>query len=121
MPSSSGMSFTPHVIAVSIGEVMLNHYYRAVLKCFVFSSLLKSFDTLQQDIASKVISFSQQGPRAICVLSASGTVSTATLLQPSASPGAITYEVPFLKFSLYWCFYCFLTCVLYISRAGLKS
>ncbi|XP_010518226.1 PREDICTED: AT-hook motif nuclear-localized protein 9 [Camelina sativa] len=64
MPSSSGMSFTPHVIAVSIGE----------------------------DIASKVISFSQQGPRAICVLSASGAVSTATLLQPSASPGAIKYE-----------------------------
>ncbi|EOA27311.1 hypothetical protein CARUB_v10023431mg [Capsella rubella] len=64
MPSSSGMSFTPHVIAVSIGE----------------------------DIASKVISFSQQGPRAVCVLSASGAVSTATLLQPSASPGAIKYE-----------------------------
>ncbi|CAH2057787.1 unnamed protein product [Thlaspi arvense] len=64
MPSSSGMSFTPHVIAVSIGE----------------------------DIASKVISFSQQGPRAICVLSASGAVSNATLLQPSSSPGAITYE-----------------------------
>ncbi|KAG7570616.1 AT hook DNA-binding motif [Arabidopsis thaliana x Arabidopsis arenosa] len=64
MPSSSGMSFTPHVIVVSIGE----------------------------DIASKVISFSQQGPRAICVLSASGAVSTATLLQPSASPGAIKYE-----------------------------
>jgi predicted DNA-binding protein with PD1-like motif len=64
MPSSSGMSFTPHVIAVSIGE----------------------------DIASKVIAFSQQGPRAICVLSASGAVSTATLIQPSASPGAIKYE-----------------------------
>ncbi|CAA7016925.1 unnamed protein product [Microthlaspi erraticum] len=64
MPSSSGMSFTPHVITVSIGE----------------------------DIASKVIAFSQQGPRAICVLSASGSVSTATLLQPSTSPGAIQYE-----------------------------
>uniref|UniRef100_A0A1J3DI30 AT-hook motif nuclear-localized protein n=1 Tax=Noccaea caerulescens TaxID=107243 RepID=A0A1J3DI30_NOCCA len=64
MPSSSGMSFTPHVITVSIGE----------------------------DIASKVLAFSQQGPRAICVLSASGSVSTATLLQPSTSPGAIQYE-----------------------------
>ncbi|CAN8286217.1 unnamed protein product [Cochlearia groenlandica] len=64
MPSSSGVSFTPHVIAVSIGE----------------------------DIASKVISFSQQGTRSICVLSASGAVSTATLLQPSSSPGAIQYE-----------------------------
>jgi hypothetical protein len=57
--------------------------------------LLKSFETLQQDIASKVIAFSQQGPRAICVLSASGAVSTATLIQPSASPGAIKYEVQF--------------------------
>ncbi|XP_018479127.1 AT-hook motif nuclear-localized protein 9-like [Raphanus sativus] len=64
MPSSSGMSFTPHVIVVSIGE----------------------------DIATKVIAFSQQGPRAICVLSASGAVSTATLLQSSSSPAAIQYE-----------------------------
>ncbi|KAL0739881.1 hypothetical protein Bca4012_081394 [Brassica carinata] len=64
MPSSSGMSFTPHVIVVSIGE----------------------------DIATKVIAFSQQGPRAICVLSASGAVSTATLLQSSSSPSAIQYE-----------------------------
>ncbi|XP_024012952.1 AT-hook motif nuclear-localized protein 11 isoform X2 [Eutrema salsugineum] len=72
MPSSSGMSFTPHVIVVSVGE----------------------------DIASKVISFSQQGPRAICVLSASGAVSTATLLQPSPSHGAITYEGRFELISL---------------------
>ncbi|CAN8254053.1 unnamed protein product [Cochlearia groenlandica] len=72
MPSSSGMSFTPHVIVVSIGE----------------------------DIASKVISFSLQGPRAICVLSASGAVSTATLLQPSPSHGTITYEGRFELISL---------------------
>lgn len=57
--------------------------------------LLKSLILLNQDIASKVIAFSQQGPRAICVLSASGSVSTATLLQPSTSPGAIQYEVKF--------------------------
>ncbi|KAG7561645.1 PPC domain [Arabidopsis thaliana x Arabidopsis arenosa] len=72
MPSSSGMSFTPHVIVVSIGE----------------------------DIASKVISFSHQGPRAICVLSASGAVSTATLLQPAPSHGTITYEGLFELISL---------------------
>ncbi|CAF2059859.1 hypothetical protein HID58_090582 [Brassica napus] len=64
LPSSSGMSFTPHVIAVSVGE----------------------------DIASKVVSFSQQSPRAICVLSVTGAVSTATILQPSPSQGAIKYE-----------------------------
>ncbi|CAH2063254.1 unnamed protein product [Thlaspi arvense] len=72
MPSSSGMSFTPHVIVVSIGE----------------------------DIASKVISFSQQGPRAICVLSASGAVSTATLIQQSPIHGTITYEGRFELISL---------------------
>ncbi|CAF2048965.1 BnaA09g39090D [Brassica napus] len=72
MPSSSGMSFTPHVIAVSVGE----------------------------DIASKVLSFSQQGPRATCVLSVSGAVSTATILQPSPSQGAIKYEGRFELLSL---------------------
>ncbi|KAL0725329.1 hypothetical protein Bca4012_039928 [Brassica carinata] len=72
MPSSSGMSFTPHVILVSVGE----------------------------DIASKVLSFSQQGPRAICVLSAIGAVSTATLIQPAPSHGAITYEGRFELVSL---------------------
>ncbi|CAH8389159.1 unnamed protein product [Eruca vesicaria subsp. sativa] len=72
MHSSSGMSFTPHVIVVSVGE----------------------------DIASKVMSFSQQGPRAICVLSAIGAVSTATLLQPAPSHGAITYEGRFELVSL---------------------
>lgn len=49
-----------------------------------------------QDIASKVLSFSQQGPRATCVLSVSGAVSTATILQPSPSQGAIKYEVWYL-------------------------
>ncbi|CAH8303067.1 unnamed protein product [Eruca vesicaria subsp. sativa] len=72
MSSSSGMSFTPHVIAVSVGE----------------------------DIASKVMAFTQQGPRATCVLSVSGAVSTATILQPSPSHGAIKYEGRFELLSL---------------------
>ena len=53
---------------------------------------LSSF-VVSQDIASKVLSFSQQGPRAICVLSVIGAVSTATLIQPAPSHGAIIYEV----------------------------
>ncbi|CAH8337296.1 unnamed protein product [Eruca vesicaria subsp. sativa] len=72
MSSSSGMSFTPHVIVVSIGE----------------------------DIASKVMSFSEKSARAICVLSANGAVSTATILQPSPSHGAIKYEGRFELLSL---------------------
>lgn len=41
----------------------------------------------------KVISFSQQGPRAICMLSANGIVSNVTLRQPDSSGGTLTYEV----------------------------
>ncbi|KAJ1381282.1 PPC domain [Sesbania bispinosa] len=51
MSGSAGMGFTPHVITIAIGE----------------------------DIATKIMAFSQQGPRAICILSANGAVSTVTL------------------------------------------
>lgn len=92
MPSSSGMSFTPHVIAVSVGEVC-----DQILVLFVLLEMVFNLHTLCvcfcQDIASKVLSFSQQGPRATCVLSVSGAVSAATILQPSPSQGAIKYEV----------------------------
>ena len=46
-----------------------------------------------QDIATKIMAFSQQGPRAVCILSANGAVSTVTLRQPSTSGGTVTYEV----------------------------
>ncbi|KAJ0111373.1 hypothetical protein Patl1_00425 [Pistacia atlantica] len=64
LSGSAGMGFTPHIITVAVGE----------------------------DIATKIMSFSQQGPRAVCVLSANGAVSTATLRQPSTSGGTVTYE-----------------------------
>lgn len=48
---------------------------------------------LNQDILSKVIAFSDQGPRTICILSASGAVSTVTLRQASNPSGSVTYEV----------------------------
>lgn len=41
----------------------------------------------------KVMSFSQQGARAICILSANGTISNVTLRQPTSSGGTLTYEV----------------------------
>ncbi|MBA0703599.1 hypothetical protein Golax_015911 [Gossypium laxum] len=40
----------------------------------------------------KVMSFSQQGGRAICILSANGTISNVTLRQPTSSGGTLTYE-----------------------------
>ncbi|XP_072987442.1 AT-hook motif nuclear-localized protein 11-like isoform X1 [Typha latifolia] len=61
---SAGMGFTPHVIRIAVGE----------------------------DISSKIMSFSQQGPRAICILSATGAVSSVTLRQPATSGGTATYE-----------------------------
>lgn len=44
----------------------------------------------------KIISFSQQGPRAICILSANGVISNVTLRQPDSSGGTLTYEVSIL-------------------------
>lgn len=51
-----------------------------------------------QDIAAKILSFSQQRPRAVCVLSGSGTVSLVTFKHPSSSNGNITYEVEALQY-----------------------
>ncbi|RYR71028.1 hypothetical protein Ahy_A02g005333 [Arachis hypogaea] len=62
---ADGTNFLPHIITVNAGE----------------------------DITMKVISFSQQGPRAICILSASGVISNVTLRQPDSSGGTLTYEV----------------------------
>ncbi|XP_044491421.1 AT-hook motif nuclear-localized protein 1-like [Mangifera indica] len=69
---SVGTNFTPHVITVNTGE----------------------------DVTMKVISFSQQGPRAICILSANGVISNVTLRQPDSSGGTLTYEGRFEILSL---------------------
>lgn len=69
---SVGANFTPHIINVTAGE----------------------------DIMKKIISFSQQGPRTICVLSANGIVSSATLRQLDSSGGTLTYEGRFEILSL---------------------
>lgn len=68
-----GANFTPHVITVNGGE----------------------------DVTMKIMSFSQQqGPRALCILSANGTISNVTLRQPSSSGGTLTFEGPFEILSL---------------------
>ncbi|KAK8463563.1 hypothetical protein SEVIR_1G379600v4 [Setaria viridis] len=61
---SVGTGFTPHVIIIQPGE----------------------------DVAARIMAFSQQGPRAVCIISATGAVSTATLHQDSDSGGVVTYE-----------------------------
>uniref|UniRef100_A0A0A0KL67 AT-hook motif nuclear-localized protein n=1 Tax=Cucumis sativus TaxID=3659 RepID=A0A0A0KL67_CUCSA len=72
VPCSVGANFTPHIITVSSGE----------------------------DVTMKVLSFSQQGPRAICILSANGVISSVTLRQPDSSGGTLTYEGRFEILSL---------------------
>lgn len=69
---SAGAGFTPHAITVATGE----------------------------DVAARIMSFSQQGPRAICILSANGAISNVTLRQPSTSGGTVTYEGRFEILSL---------------------
>lgn len=69
---SVGANFTPHIVTVNSGE----------------------------DVTMKIISFSQQGPRAICILSANGVISSVTLRQPDSSGGTLTYEGRFEILSL---------------------
>ncbi|KAG7558138.1 PPC domain [Arabidopsis suecica] len=67
-----GSNFTPHIITVNTGE----------------------------DITMRIISFSQQGPRAICILSANGVISNVTLRHPESCGGTLTYEGRFEILSL---------------------
>ncbi|CAA3014698.1 AT-hook motif nuclear-localized 7-like, partial [Olea europaea subsp. europaea] len=62
--TTAGGDFTPHMITVYTGE----------------------------DVAGKIITFAQKGPRGICVLSANGSVSNVTIRQPGSSGGILTYE-----------------------------
>ncbi|XP_065881509.1 AT-hook motif nuclear-localized protein 10 [Euphorbia lathyris] len=68
----TGFGFTPHMITVKAGE----------------------------DLSSQIMSFSQHGPRAICILSANGAISNVTLRQASTSGGTVTYEGRFEILSL---------------------
>ncbi|KAH7437176.1 hypothetical protein KP509_05G059800 [Ceratopteris richardii] len=69
---TAGIGFTPHIITVAAGE----------------------------DVAMKIMSFSHQGARAICILSANGAISNVTLRQSAISGGSATYEGRFEILSL---------------------
>ncbi|XP_047332876.1 AT-hook motif nuclear-localized protein 7-like [Impatiens glandulifera] len=72
MPYSFSANFTPHVLTVNTGE----------------------------DVSMRIISFSQQSSRAICILAANGAVSNVTLRQHNSSGGTMTYEGMFEILSL---------------------
>ncbi|KAH7571861.1 hypothetical protein JRO89_XS04G0156600 [Xanthoceras sorbifolium] len=65
-----GQGFTPHVINVAAGE----------------------------DVSQKIMVFMQQSKREICILSASGSISNASLRQPATSGGNITYEFKLMRY-----------------------
>ncbi|KAG6406166.1 hypothetical protein SASPL_133765 [Salvia splendens] len=69
---SNGIGFIPHVIDVAAGE----------------------------DVSSKIVAFSQNGPRAVCILSATGAISHVTLRLTETSGGTATYEGRFDILSL---------------------
>ncbi|EFH44287.1 hypothetical protein ARALYDRAFT_914905 [Arabidopsis lyrata subsp. lyrata] len=69
---TGGVGFTPHVIEVKTGE----------------------------DIATKVMAFTNQGPRAICILSATGAVTNVKLRQATNPSGIVKYEGRFEIISL---------------------
>lgn len=68
----AGAGFTPHLIFVKAGE----------------------------DVSAKIMSFSQHGTRAVCILSANGAISNVTLRQSATSGGTVTYEGRFEMLSL---------------------
>ncbi|KFK33025.1 hypothetical protein AALP_AA6G320600 [Arabis alpina] len=67
MNETAGHAFAPHVISVEPGE----------------------------DIVSKVLAFSQQRPRALSIMSGTGTVSSVTLRQPGTSVPSLSFQGPF--------------------------
>ncbi|KAJ4910031.1 AT-hook motif nuclear-localized protein 4 [Raphanus sativus] len=68
----AGSSFTTHFLTVNVGE----------------------------DVTMKIMKFSQQDSRVICILSANGPVSSVTLRQSLTSAGTLTYEGHFEILSL---------------------
>ncbi|CAN0907625.1 AT-hook motif nuclear-localized protein 5 [Linum grandiflorum] len=65
MNKSAGLAFAPHVISILAGE----------------------------DIVAKILSFAQQRPRAVCIMSGTGTASSVTLRQPASTEPTVTYEL----------------------------
>ncbi|KAF5955841.1 hypothetical protein HYC85_008697 [Camellia sinensis] len=53
-----------------------------------------------KDVSSKIMSFSQNGPRAICILSVNGGMFNVPLCQVATSGGTATYEGRFDILSL---------------------
>lgn len=84
----------------------LVYVYLIFIICYVnFSAMKHCFLHLMmcfflQNIAEKIISFAEEGPKHLCILSVNGSVSSATLLRPSTAGGVVTYEVQYKLYNL---------------------
>ncbi|KAJ6974732.1 AT-hook motif nuclear-localized protein 14 [Populus alba x Populus x berolinensis] len=93
---NAGHGFTPHVITVAEGEIpfaicvefFLRNYQEIHPSLCLFLSNIDS----QQDVTQKIMHFLQQSMREMCILSASGSILSASLSQPATSGGNISYE-----------------------------
>ncbi|PKA47563.1 hypothetical protein AXF42_Ash014759 [Apostasia shenzhenica] len=75
---------------------------------------------------ARILSFSQKGPRAICILSANGAISNVTLRQPGSSGGILTFEarttIFLLPFICQWQLFMFFNfCVKLIARSNKRT
>ncbi|KAF2566300.1 hypothetical protein F2Q68_00027911 [Brassica cretica] len=100
---STGVGFTPHILTVSTGETVFKVSENIIgeqesLELDQGSVALRKM--MLCDVSSKIMAFSQNGPRAVCVLSANGAISNVTLRQAATSGGTVTYEGRFEILSL---------------------
>uniref|UniRef100_A0A3Q7IP85 AT-hook motif nuclear-localized protein n=1 Tax=Solanum lycopersicum TaxID=4081 RepID=A0A3Q7IP85_SOLLC len=85
---NAGQGFTPHIITVSAGE---NSSHTIIGMSRLKGTSQTSFKN-GKDVGQKIMMFMQQSKHELCILSASGSVSNASLRQPATSGGSITYE-----------------------------
>ncbi|CAK7341047.1 unnamed protein product [Dovyalis caffra] len=97
---NAGHGFTPHVITVAAGEVWklsslgIYYYYQQQIPeeiCLEHGCVPLAVDAYD-DVTQKIMHFLQQSTREMCILSASGSISNASLRQPATSGGNIAYE-----------------------------
>ncbi|PPD72795.1 hypothetical protein GOBAR_DD30299 [Gossypium barbadense] len=90
-----------------VNPLLEYHLYESNFRFVSFMNVLLPPHTLYvslgcvlSDVGQKIMLFMQQSKRELCILSASGTISNASLRQPATSGGNIAYEGRFEIISL---------------------
>jgi len=83
-----------HVTSCADCETWRGNYYETRENIFQSPNLLIRVFGDFQDVVGKIFAFYQKGPSsAVCILSATGTISSVTLRQPGVSDGFLRHEV----------------------------